>query len=155
MTESYKCPKCDSDLEFVTSIKMYFCAAPCKTTHSPEDLEAISDSESTPKESLPIMYDIFVGRKDIIETLWSAWRETNNTSKPTVVVLEGQPGVGKSAVVEEFYRQVASDTVWDAHDYWPDVPGGRLDAMSDPTNTKDDWKRRSKLLGENKLKFML
>jgi uncharacterized protein (DUF2236 family) len=148
------CPKCGSPLKsYSESFKFYVCE-PCEKTYNPDDLEAISSSESTPKESLPGMYDIFVGRDDNIDTLWRAWRDTNNTSKPIVVVLEGQPGVGKSAVVEEFYRQVASDVVWDAHDYWPDVPGGRLDAMSDPTNTKDEWKECSKRLGKNRPKFM-
>ena len=103
MSESYKCPRCDGDLRFqIRPYKSYVCE-PCEETYKAKDLEATSDSESTPKESLPGMYDIFVGRNDIIETLWDAWRETNNTSKPTIVVLEGQPGVGKSAVVEKFY----------------------------------------------------
>ena len=153
-SNTHICPKCGGPLKLYSESFEFYVCEPCEKTYNPDDLEAISPSESTPKESLPGTYDIFVGRNDNIDTLWRAWRDTNNTSKPIVVVLEGQPGVGKSAVVEEFYRQVASDVVWDAHDYWPDVPGGRLDAMSDPTNTEDKWKECSRRLGKNRPKFM-
>lgn len=51
---------------------------------------------------------LFVGRTDELEQLASAWRRAK-TGELTAVLVSGEPGIGKTRLVAEFARQLASD----------------------------------------------
>ena len=155
MQDPFFCPKCQEPLSHRSPKSKWYECTSCDEYYEKIKLQASQGTAEKGWEGLPKPYDVFVGRKDIIKTLWQEWERVNRTSRPSIVVLEGEPGVGKSAVVEAFYREIAGDNIkWDAHDYWPDVPLGRLDAMADPATTKKKWKECATKLGENELKFM-
>ena len=89
---------------------------------------------------------IFIGREAELASLLKRFREasprlhaeaegrlehlseTENLPKPSMVVLRGESGHGKSRIVQEFYRRIAcstddADLPLDPDDYWPDAFG--------------------------------
>lgn len=58
----------------------------------------------------------FVGREDEIATLQAAWRKAK-AGTPTFVLLLGEPQLGKTRVVQEFYRWLSAHE--DPAGYWP------------------------------------
>ena len=74
----------------------------------------------------------FYGRKDELQTLLSAW-EAARKGKPQWVSILAETGVGKTRLVQEFYRCISSRnhlqskglsagevTDFDPDGYWPD-----------------------------------
>ena len=78
--------------------------------------------------------NIFVGREEELNALREAlcksapalFGDNEADPEPQVVVLKGEPGVGKSRIVQEFYRRIAvapDEGGLDPDDYWPDAFG--------------------------------
>ena len=78
---------------------------------------------------------MFVGRSDELARLWHALESAApalfgraEAPRPALVVLRGDSGVGKSRIVQEFYRRIADSSrtnsaSLDPDDYWPDSFG--------------------------------
>ncbi|RLS83351.1 MAG: ATP-binding protein, partial [Planctomycetota bacterium] len=58
------------------------------------------------------------GRHELLKKLQDAYRLAD-AQVPQFVVLKGIPGVGKTRIVQEFYRWLS--TVVDTRGYWPDL----------------------------------
>ncbi|MDP8224047.1 MAG: tetratricopeptide repeat protein [Candidatus Lernaella stagnicola] len=125
------CPKCDAELVKVPGTEIFFCTL-CRSNF---DAAVIEERErqragELVREHLPAAFSVFVQRREELANIWAAWQETVTQQRPTIVVLLGEPGVGKTAVLERFYRELASNPSWDPDDYWPDIPPGRLEQVS-------------------------
>ncbi|MEY3989250.1 MAG: hypothetical protein RI985_331 [Chloroflexota bacterium] len=62
----------------------------------------------------------FFGRDMELQLLHDAWHTTNATHSPQIVTFVAETGVGKSRIIQEFYRQLSVDNKWDPNDFWPD-----------------------------------
>ena len=64
----------------------------------------------------------FFGRDAELKLLHDTWRiATDPTIRmPQIVTFVAETGVGKSRIIQEFYRQLTVDEVWDPYHYWPD-----------------------------------
>ena len=69
-----------------------------------------------PDQQLP-----FFGRETELQLLHNAWSVATITRKPQIVTLVAETGVGKSRIIQEFYRQLTVDTQWDPNNFWPDA----------------------------------
>ena len=63
----------------------------------------------------------FFGREYELQLLHNAWSATTITRTPQIVTLVAETGVGKSRIIQEFYRQLTVDTQWDPNNFWPDA----------------------------------
>jgi len=91
--------------------------------------------------ALPAAQEVFVARTTELLSLKEMWNATTTANRPSVALIQGVPGIGKTAILEELYRWIASSMEWDPEDYWPDAPAGRLDQLSD-RKYADRWRRR-------------
>lgn len=62
----------------------------------------------------------FFGRTMELQLLQHAWSKTNTTCSPQIVTFVAETGVGKSRIVQEFYRRLSVDDEWDPNNFWPD-----------------------------------
>lgn len=62
----------------------------------------------------------FFGRDAELALLQQRWHASTNGRGPNFVTLVGETGVGKSRIVQEFYRQLTVDAHWDPDHFWPD-----------------------------------
>ncbi|MCC6164849.1 MAG: ATP-binding protein [Acidobacteria bacterium] len=65
----------------------------------------------------------FVGREAELAWLRELWNEATPPGRtgPRLAVLIAETGLGKSRIVQEFYRQLVADPVWNDSGYWPDA----------------------------------
>jgi len=105
-----------------------------------------TNTEGKPKSAnLAPSHAVFVQRSDEMDTLWQMWTTTVRNKVPTVTLLVGEPGTGKSSILEAFYRQLASSKVWDPDDYWPhDVIARRLEFLCDISKTEWPTERKNR-----------
>ena len=63
----------------------------------------------------------FVGREKELEWLQDEFKLVVKDRKPRISVILGDPGQGKTRLVQEFYQKLASDPEWDPEDvdFWP------------------------------------
>ena len=62
----------------------------------------------------------FFGRDAELALLQQRWHASTNGRGPNFVTMVGETGVGKSRIVQEFYRQLTVDAHWDPDHFWPD-----------------------------------
>lgn len=65
----------------------------------------------------------FVGREAELTWLRTLWDEATapGHTGPRLAVLIAETGLGKSRIVQEFYRQLTADSSWNDTGYWPDA----------------------------------
>ncbi|MEC8386445.1 MAG: ATP-binding protein, partial [Planctomycetota bacterium] len=63
----------------------------------------------------------FVGRTEELQWLREEFERVVQDKKPRISVILGDPGQGKTRLVQEFYQRLASDPEWDPEDvdFWP------------------------------------
>ena len=64
----------------------------------------------------------FFGREAELQLLHDAWRAATDpaTRTPQIVTFVAETGVGKSRIIQEFYRQLTVSETWDKGNFWPD-----------------------------------
>ncbi|MGW4487510.1 AfsR/SARP family transcriptional regulator [Amycolatopsis sp. NPDC004368] len=72
--------------------------APAPLPELRAELAVVRPATELPICQLPLDLPDFTGREDVVEQLVTRLRERGETGRPTVVVLSGAPGVGKSAI---------------------------------------------------------
>ena len=104
----------------------------------------------------PDWRDIFCGRTAELAALEAAYRAVVAGGGPRAVVVLGERGMGKTRLMQEFYRVLT--TRYDPDDYWPDASlfrGNNLRVAPDP---RDDPAARAHFatfrLGERRLPFL-
>ena len=63
---------------------------------------------------------IFIDREQELDALRSAWQRAK-TGQPQLLVLLGETGLGKTRIVQEFYRWLSRSDQEDPDGYWPDT----------------------------------
>jgi tetratricopeptide (TPR) repeat protein len=65
----------------------------------------------------------FFGRDAELKLLHDAWRAATDPTirKPQIVTFVAETGVGKSRIIQEFYRQLTVSETWDQCKFWPDA----------------------------------
>lgn len=82
----------------------------------------------------------FFGREELMSDLLNIWNKIND-SGPQFIILKGEPGAGKTRVLQELFHQIS--TTSDPDGYWPDnlqVDGKNLKVFS--ANPKEESKKQ-------------
>ena len=83
----------------------------------------------------------FYGRDDELDRLYELFAETARTRVPRLAVLIADSGIGKTALVQAFYRRLTADPDWDntsPKGFWPDAfQGTGNDLKVNPDFPKD------------------
>ncbi|MCI0526902.1 MAG: ATP-binding protein, partial [Nitrospira sp.] len=80
------------------------------------------------------MPNSFFGRKEELEILLNAWKKACE-GQTQVVLIGGEPTIGKTALCNAFYNHLTHDPFLDPDGYWPDnLPDTELKSASFRTN---------------------
>lgn len=63
----------------------------------------------------------FIGREHELQLIHTALHTATTTRTPQIVTFVAETGVGKSRIIQEFYRQLTISTAWDPDNFWPDA----------------------------------
>ena len=91
-------------------------------------------------DTRPDWQQLFVGREPELRFLLDAF-EGARGGEPQFVVLLGESGLGKTRIVQEFYKRLSTER--DPHDYWPDAIAAGDSLAVNPTFGTDDGRPRS------------
>ena len=83
-------------------------------------------------------HSVFVGRSSEMACLRQAFEAVKSGQGPRLVVLQGEPGVGKTRIIQEFFH--ALSTQYDAAEpggFWPD----RLGRHDEPLRVDPEFPR--------------